>query len=105
MQKARKHYVLQAFNFVDIYFSGEGGIRTLGTSLSSYNGLANRPFRPLRHLSFLMHGLKPSTVWLHRFRDAKIKINPDFQPVKEKHPVRNNKLFPHGVLKRSIIYK
>jgi hypothetical protein len=26
MQKARKHYVLQAFNFVDIYFSGEGGI-------------------------------------------------------------------------------
>ena len=30
---------------------GEGGIRTLGTSLSSYNGLANRPFRPLRHLS------------------------------------------------------
>ena len=30
---------------------GEGGIRTLDTSLSSYNGLANRPFRPLRHLS------------------------------------------------------
>jgi hypothetical protein len=25
MQKACKHYVLQAFNFVDIYFSGEGG--------------------------------------------------------------------------------
>jgi hypothetical protein len=32
---------------------GEGGIRTLDTSLSSYNGLANRPFRPLRHLSVL----------------------------------------------------
>ncbi len=31
--------------------SGEGGIRTLGTGLSPYNGLANRPFRPLRHLS------------------------------------------------------
>ena len=30
---------------------GEGGIRTLGTGLSPYNGLANRPFRPLRHLS------------------------------------------------------
>jgi hypothetical protein len=30
---------------------GEGGIRTLGTDLSPYNGLANRPFRPLRHLS------------------------------------------------------
>ena len=34
-------------------FCGEGGIRTLDTSLSSYNGLANRPFRPLRHLSIL----------------------------------------------------
>jgi hypothetical protein len=33
------------------FFCGEGGIRTLDTSLSSYNGLANRPFRPLRHLS------------------------------------------------------
>ncbi len=32
---------------------GEGGIRTLGTGLSPYNGLANRPFRPLRHLSSL----------------------------------------------------
>ena len=44
--------------------SGEGGIRTLGTSLSSYNGLANRPFRPLRHLS--------NRIFL---RVAKIKIN------------------------------
>ncbi len=34
-------------------FCGEGGIRTLGTGLSPYNGLANRPFRPLRHLSRL----------------------------------------------------
>ena len=33
-------------------FCGEGGIRTLGTGLSPYNGLANRPFRPLRHLSY-----------------------------------------------------
>ncbi len=41
-------------------FCGEGGIRTLGTGLSPYNGLANRPFRPLRHLSV---------------RAAKIKIN------------------------------
>ena len=36
-----------------IWSCGEGGIRTLDTSLSSYNGLANRPFRPLRHLSNL----------------------------------------------------
>jgi hypothetical protein len=42
------------------HFCGEGGIRTLGTGLSPYNGLANRPFRPLRHLSM---------------RVAKIKIN------------------------------
>ena len=30
---------------------GEGGIRTLGRDLNPYSGLANRPFRPLRHLS------------------------------------------------------
>ena len=40
-------------------FCGEGGIRTLGTGLSPYNGLANRPFRPLRHLSsFINRGLQ-----------------------------------------------
>jgi hypothetical protein len=47
------------------FLSGEGGIRTLDTSLSSYNGLANRPFRPLRHLSNIFpHVLirQPSTV-------------------------------------------
>ena len=31
---------------------GERGIRTLGWDLNPINGLANRPFRPLRHLSF-----------------------------------------------------
>jgi hypothetical protein len=30
---------------------GEGGIRTLGTGISQYNGLANRRIRPLCHLS------------------------------------------------------
>ena len=30
---------------------GEGGIRTPGTSFSSYNGLANRRIQPLCHLS------------------------------------------------------
>jgi hypothetical protein len=30
---------------------GEGGIRTPGTGLSQYDGLANRCFRPLSHLS------------------------------------------------------
>ena len=35
---------------------GGRGIRTLGTGLSPYNGLANRPFRPLRHLSLFRAG-------------------------------------------------
>ncbi len=43
----------------DIDWCGEGGIRTLGTSLSSYNGLANRPFRPLRHLSVYVPRASP----------------------------------------------
>ena len=30
---------------------GEGGIRTRGTSLNSYDGLANRYLQPLGHLS------------------------------------------------------
>jgi hypothetical protein len=30
---------------------GEAGIRTLGTTLRSYNGLANRRLRPLGHLT------------------------------------------------------
>ena len=68
MQKACKHSILQAFNLFCIDLRGEGGIRTLGTSLSSYNGLANRPFRPLRHLS---------GIFLHIFKGGKInhKIN------------------------------
>ena len=32
---------------------GEAGIRTLGTGVSPYNGLANRRIRPLCHLSGL----------------------------------------------------
>ena len=52
---------------------GEGGIRTLGTGVSPYNGLANRRIRPLCHLSELtinscvrtdvLHTLHP-TYWL-----------------------------------------
>jgi hypothetical protein len=36
---------------VEPEIGGERGIRTLGKVLKPYNGLANRPFRPLRHLS------------------------------------------------------
>jgi hypothetical protein len=32
---------------------GEGGIRTLDTGVSPYNGLANRRLQPLGHLSAL----------------------------------------------------
>jgi hypothetical protein len=34
-------------------YGGEAGIRTLGTGVSPYNGLANRRIRPLCHLSGL----------------------------------------------------
>jgi hypothetical protein len=34
---------------------GEGGIRTLGTGVSPYNGLANRRLQPLGHLSGDFH--------------------------------------------------
>ena len=34
---------------------GEGGIRTLGTGVSPYNGLANRRIRPLCHLSSMTY--------------------------------------------------
>jgi hypothetical protein len=30
---------------------GEAGIRTLGTAIQPYNGLANRRLKPLGHLS------------------------------------------------------
>src|SRR5436305_15100001 len=39
---------------------GEGGIRTLGTGVSPYNGLANRRIRPLCHLSGA--GIQSTTV-------------------------------------------
>src|ERR1035438_1180666 len=40
---------------------GEGGIRTLGTGVSPYNGLANRRIRPLCHLSdFVINYLQTS---------------------------------------------
>ena len=41
---------------------GEGGIRTLGTGVSPYNGLANRRIRPLCHLSDLYN--QHLTKWL-----------------------------------------
>jgi hypothetical protein len=47
---------------IDINNSGgEAGIRTLGTGISQYNGLANRRIRPLCHLSVV------STLACQRF--------------------------------------
>ena len=41
--------------------SGEGGIRTLGTGNTPYDGLANRCLKPLGHLS--SHLLLPATYY------------------------------------------
>src|SRR5208282_3676244 len=41
---------------------GEGGIRTLGTGVSPYNGLANRRIRPLCHLSGVRSFILPRHV-------------------------------------------
>ena len=38
-------------------YGGEGGIRTPGSALRHYDGLANRCFRPLSHLSGVWAGL------------------------------------------------
>src|SRR5436853_3436975 len=42
---------------------GEGGIRTLDTGFSPYNGLANRPVQPLGHLSSRTCGVAIVAVW------------------------------------------
>ena len=60
MRKKKKRYKSRIYSVLIEFVSldcGEGGIRTLDTSLSSYNGLANRPFRPLRHLSKRSSGI------------------------------------------------
>src|SRR5438876_9888591 len=42
---------------------GEGGIRTLDTGFSPYNGLANRRLQPLGHLSSRTCGVAIVAVW------------------------------------------
>jgi hypothetical protein len=41
---------------------GEGGIRTLDTGVSPYNGLANRRLQPLGHLS-VVYFQRPTEFW------------------------------------------
>src|SRR5580658_954657 len=58
---------------------GEGGIRTLGTGVSPYNGLANRRIRPLCHLSAFVYNKLPT---------SSIPPHPTFAKMllKERHP-------------------
>src|ERR1700724_3414051 len=49
------------WTFSAVKTGGEGGIRTLGTGVSPYNGLANRRIRPLCHLSAFVYNKLP---WL-----------------------------------------
>jgi hypothetical protein len=55
---------------------GEGGIRTPGTDLSPFDGLANRCFRPLSHLSAKWFGslamLTPANLFLHSAKRIRI---------------------------------
>ena len=44
---------------------GEGGIRTLGTGVSPYNGLANRRLQPLGHLSGVCFQQLITTALVH----------------------------------------
>jgi hypothetical protein len=77
---------------------GEGGIRTPGTSFSSYNGLANRPIKPLWHLSsnisntlaqfsswlgaLLVHYNSENTAAAHRQRKiSRVKSMRAFHPI------------------------
>src|SRR5690242_17884946 len=47
--------------------NGEGGIRTLDTGLTPYNGLANRRLQPLGHLSRSARtGIPRVTIWSTR---------------------------------------
>ena len=60
---------------------GEGGIRTLGTGVSPYNGLANRRLQPLGHLSGDFHqfnmvcgGSEEARVEIHGGRSAQKNV-------------------------------
>ncbi len=50
MARDRRYKLPQFSDFCGIP-GGEAGIRTLGTAIQPYNGLANRRLKPLGHLS------------------------------------------------------
>src|SRR3954466_11831856 len=56
---------------------GEAGIRTLGTTFRSYNGLANRRLQPLGHLTLRLAVLaqgEPQTLSVREFSTCVIEI-------------------------------
>ena len=55
-------------NMIDT--GGEGGIRTPGTSFSSYNGLANRRLQPLGHLTAALPAALPPTFQEYSTKDC-----------------------------------
>ncbi len=62
--RLRSHVDISPRRFtVSLSSGGEGGIRTLGSALRHYDGLANRCFRPLSHLS---RCLETSAVFCNR---------------------------------------
>ena len=48
---------------------GEAGIRTLGTGLSPYNGLANRRLQPLGHLTARLASIRDIATYAEMIRD------------------------------------
>jgi hypothetical protein len=61
-----------------IAYGGEAGIRTLGRGLSPYNGLANRRFRPLSHLT-------ARTTSIRCAGTCEITVAPALAPTKRKN--------------------
>src|SRR6185369_2385465 len=51
---------------------GEAGIRTLGTTLRSYNGLANRRLQPLGHLT-----VSPKSIIIHPSKSTESVRKPE----------------------------
>jgi hypothetical protein len=73
------------------FAGGEGGIRTLGTGVSPYNGLANRRIRPLCHLSSARTSLifrQTRAASDMQCRDPRSDITPPLQRPASVNPYR-----------------
>ena len=54
---------------------GEAGIRTLGTGLSPYNGLANRRLQPLGHLTARLASIRDIATYAEMIRDDRAEAS------------------------------